>query len=95
MQSYDEKGFEIRRRSTLEIWLEILRTIKYECKPTRIMYKSNISWMTLWNHIDKLEKLGLIEREKVKRRQLIYLTDEGKKVAQLWEEIRKHFPIDN
>jgi predicted transcriptional regulator len=52
------------RRSRLEIYFDILRTIeKGVVKPTRIMYKSNLSWDTLQDIFDHLIEGGFVTEE--------------------------------
>ena len=44
-----------RRRSKLEVYLDVLWTIKNGTrKPTRIMYESNLSWKPLQRTLDSL-----------------------------------------
>jgi predicted transcriptional regulator len=51
-----------RRRSKLEVYLDVLWTIKNGTrKPTRIMYESNLSWKPLQKTLDSLMRQALIE----------------------------------
>ena len=51
-----------RRRSKLEVYLDVLWTIKKGTrKPTRIMYESNLSWKLLQRTLDSLINQALIE----------------------------------
>lgn len=50
-----------RRRSKLEIYLDVLRVIKEGVhKPTRIMYGANLSWKPLQQVLKSLLDQGLI-----------------------------------
>ncbi|MDH5792863.1 MAG: winged helix-turn-helix domain-containing protein [Candidatus Bathyarchaeota archaeon] len=50
-----------RRRSKLEVYLDVLWTIKNgTTKPTRIMYESNLSWKPLQRTLNSLAFQGLV-----------------------------------
>ena len=51
-----------RRRSKLEIYLDILKEINGgETKPTPIMYHVNMSWKPVWRILNKMtNELGLL-----------------------------------
>jgi predicted transcriptional regulator len=50
-----------RRRSKLEVYLDVLWTIKNgTTKPTRIMYESNLSWKPLQRTLNSLASQGLV-----------------------------------
>lgn len=50
------------RRSKLEIVLSVLDAVRNGCdKPTRIMYRSNLSWKPLGRILGSLVKQGLLE----------------------------------
>lgn len=54
------------RRSTFEIYLDILRYMKEfgpQCKPTRIMYGANLSWKGMKDYLSSLIDRGLIKTE--------------------------------
>lgn len=72
------------RRGKVEVRLDILRATLREEKPTRIMYASNTSWVSLNRHMKRLLEEGLIKKVKPvkapKRTHTLYsLTEEGKK----------------
>ncbi|UCD45346.1 MAG: hypothetical protein JSV27_02265 [Candidatus Bathyarchaeota archaeon] len=51
-----------RRRSKLEVYLDVLWTIKNGTqKPTRIMYESNLSWKPLQRTLNSLMSQELIQ----------------------------------
>ncbi|MEM1556843.1 MAG: winged helix-turn-helix domain-containing protein [Candidatus Bathyarchaeia archaeon] len=77
-----------KKRSKLEIYIDVLRIIKSGVnKPTRIMYAANLSWRTLKKVISDLEKRGLIECENIGDRTQIFITERGKRVLKNLEAI--------
>lgn len=56
------KKYTQKRRTRLETALEVLKAVDGgECKPTRIMYESNLSWSPALEILDSLTKQGLLE----------------------------------
>ena len=67
------------RRSRLEIYFDILEVIgRGVNKPTRIMYRTNLSWVTLKEMFDTLINGGFIREEMEKNSQRYYITEKGK-----------------
>ena len=67
------------RRSRLEIYFDILDVInKGTSKPTRIMYRTNLSWVTLKEMFDTLIDGGFIMEQEEKNSQRYYITEKGK-----------------
>jgi predicted transcriptional regulator len=61
--------FEKVKRNRTQICIDVLKAIKEGySKPTRIMYRSNLSWHSLKNMLSELETLGLIQKEMKKPR---------------------------
>lgn len=76
-----------KKRSKLEIYLDVLRVIKAGySKPTNIMYKSNLSWITLRDILDSLAERGLITTVEKDGRKLYFITSKGKSVLNSFEE---------
>jgi len=84
------------RRSKLEIYLEVLQIIKMgTSKPTRIMYRANISWQPLTRILTSMVSQGLIEavdtnslsrRKRDKRTRNIYqITMKGEQVIRYFK----------
>ena len=66
------------RRSKLEIYFSVLEVIHRNThKPTRIMYRANLSWVTLKDILDRLLAEGFIRIEQKNRSKRYYLTDRG------------------
>ena len=56
--------YKTPRRGILEMRLDILKAIsKGREKTTKIVYKSNVSWVTLKESLEFMEKKGLITSE--------------------------------
>ncbi|MEM2110803.1 MAG: DUF4364 family protein [Candidatus Bathyarchaeia archaeon] len=78
------------KRSKLEISIEILRAInKGEYKPTRIMYRTNLSWIPLKQIFESLIAQGLIKEEEFNKRKEYIITPKGKKVLKYFEGMTK------
>lgn len=76
-----------KKRSKLEIYLDVLRVIRAGySKPTNIMYKSNLSWITLRDILDSLIERGLITAIEKDGRKLYFITSKGKSVLNSLEE---------
>ncbi len=67
------------RRSRLEIYFDILKVIERGIvKPTRIMYKTNLSWGTLQDIFEILIQGGFIQEEIEKNSKKYRVTDKGR-----------------
>lgn len=76
-----------KKRSKLEIYLDVLRVIRAGySKPTNIMYKSNLSWITLRDILDSLVERGLITMLEKDGRKLYFITSKGKSILNSLEE---------
>ncbi|MEM2423559.1 MAG: winged helix-turn-helix domain-containing protein [Candidatus Bathyarchaeia archaeon] len=70
-----------RKRSKLEVYLDVLRAVnKGESKPTRIMYKTNLSWVPLQEILDFLVSQDLLREEESSKRKEYFITEKGKRV---------------
>ncbi len=68
------------RRSKLEIYFEILDAIDRGVdKPTRIMYKTNLSWIMLHQIFEVLMTGGFVTEENSKNSKRYYITEKGKR----------------
>ena len=67
------------QRSRLRIIYDILRVIgeEEEARPTRIMYKANLSYDRLQKYLRELTRKGLIVEEKTEDRMVYRLTKKG------------------
>ena len=67
------------RRSRLEIYFDILEVISRGTnKPTRIMYKTNLSWITLQEMFKILIEGSFIREDKEKNSLRYYINEKGK-----------------
>jgi len=89
------------RRSRLELYLTVLKAIKNgNEKQTRIMYESNLSWITLKDVLSSLEIQGLIEEIEMsesrdKRTIKIYrITTKGDHLLKHFHQTEKLLKID-
>lgn len=85
-----------RRRSRLEIYVNILEVIERGVnKPTRIMFAVNLSWKYFKEMLSNLESWGLIERRIEKDRELIYITERGRRILRNLKALSMEFIIPN
>ena len=69
----------LARRSKLEIYFSVLEVIHRNThKPTRIMYRANLSWVTLKDILDRLLAEGFVRVERKKSAKRYFLTDRGR-----------------
>ena len=69
-----------RKRNRLEIIRDILLVIKDKhgkIKPTRILYKSNLSHVMMNEYLQELLEKGFIKEEKTKNSKTYSLTEKG------------------
>ena len=88
-----------RRRSKLEIAIEVLRTCLEPNLPTRIMYATNTSWNTFREILKPLCDKGLIEFIETKHRDprdrnhrimgFYEITDKGRNVLAQFEDFKR------
>ena len=90
-----------RRRSKLEIYLDVLRVIKGGVrKPTRIMYGANLSWKPLQQVLQSLLDQGLIVEIDVsdggdKRTTNHYeITQKGENVLRYFDRARRLIELE-
>jgi len=68
------------RRSRLEIYFDVLKTVEKGIdKPTRIMYKTNLSWSPLHEILDSLVEGGFIIDRLSKNSKRYQITDKGRR----------------
>jgi len=75
-----------RKRSRLEIYLDILRTVKSGVnRPTNIMYKCNLAWKPFKRILSALVDNGLIMKIEKGNRKIYELTDKGQFMLKYFE----------
>ena len=89
------------RRSKLEIYIDVLQTIKEGTnKPTRIMYGANLSWKLLQGVLESMVDQGLIDvsdqsRSRDKRTNKIYaVTSKGNSVIKYFGHAKQLIDVD-
>jgi len=87
----------LNKRSRLQLFVDILNAInKGECKPTRIMYKSNLSWLPLKRMLNRMVELELIERKKKGTRQIFLIAEKGKDFLRILDDLKRVLiPLSN
>ncbi len=82
------------KRSRLEIYVDVLKTIKKGThKPTRIMYRTNLSWKPLMKVLGSLADQGLITVGKEGNHKLYEITEKGKNVLQYFSRAMESIKI--
>jgi len=77
-----------KKRSRLEIYIDILRVLKKgERKPTRIMYKTNLSWTPLQEILESMTSQEIIKKIEVNKRKKYVITEKGLNVLRYFEEM--------
>ncbi|MDG6911354.1 MAG: hypothetical protein JRN18_03300 [Nitrososphaerota archaeon] len=80
-------GFSLRR-SHLEIRMDILSCVKAGIeKPTQIMYKANLSWTALQEHLTALEEGNLIRTIEYGSRRRYALTEKAFAVLMTYQKV--------
>lgn len=81
-----------KRRSKLEIYVDVLRAIYRGInRPTKIMFAANLSWKTLKEVLDYLERQGIIERRTAEKRKLFFITEKGRRILDAFETLATEF----
>ena len=88
------------RRSTFEIYIDILDEIKNGVNiPTRIMYSANLSWKPMCSMLDSLVKQGLVKdicnAEGDKRTKVHYqITEKGDNVLMNFNRVKEFLKVE-
>jgi predicted transcriptional regulator len=84
-----------RKRSKLEVCLEVLHIIsKGENKPTRIMYKANLSWVPLQETLKFLLSQDLLRESTSSKRKEYFVTEKGKRVLTYFDRLKELLPYE-
>ncbi len=68
------------RRSRLEIYFDVLKALDRGVdKPTRLMYRANLSWSSLQETFETLLDGGFMAVEKTKKTKRYRITDKGRR----------------
>ena len=75
------------KRSRLEIYLDVLQAVRKGVdKPTRIMYRTNLSWKPLKKTLDVMVEQDLIVSEEEGGHTFYKITEKGKNVLDYFHE---------
>jgi len=81
---------EINKRSRLQLFLDVLKVINEgEYRPTRIMYRSNLSWNPLNKILKQMISLKLIKKYENGNRRLFMITERGERLLDKIDEIKE------
>ena len=76
-----------RKRSRLEIYVDVLKTVKSGVnRPTNIMYKCNLSWLPLREILESLISQGLLEAIDKGNRRVYEITEKGREVLSYFKK---------
>ena len=77
------------RRSQMEILVDILKAVADgKQKPTHIMYRANLSWTRLKNHLSFLMGQDLLEEGRNKEGSIYMITTKGKEALGYYGKLR-------
>ena len=80
------------RRSTLEARMDILAVVRDGAEaPTQIMYKANLSWINLTQHLKDLLDGGILTEHSVKNRFTYKLTEKGISILRSYSLVVEQF----
>ena len=83
------------RRSKLEIYFDIIENVANgNVGPTRIMYKSNISWQVLQESLDFLISNGFLVEGVESARKVYRLTEKGFRVRNEFTRVREELIVN-
>jgi len=78
------------KRSRLEIYLDVLKVIRQGThKPTRIMYRTNLSWKPLMKILDSMLDQGLIYKAEEGKHITYNIADKGRNVLEYFDDAMK------
>ncbi|KYH40858.1 MAG: putative transcriptional regulator [Candidatus Bathyarchaeota archaeon B26-2] len=84
-----------QKRSRLEIYLDVLQAIKKGVnKPTRIMYRTNLSWTPLQEILESMVSQEIIKKIEVNKRKEYVITEKGLNVLRYFEEMMELIKIE-
>jgi predicted transcriptional regulator len=82
------------KRSKLEIYIDVLKTIrKGTYKPTRIMYRTNLSWKPLMKVLGSLADQDLISVRDEGNHKFYEITEKGRNVLQYFSKAMESIKV--
>ena len=81
-----------RRRSHVELLIDTLSAMKSESQPTRIMYTTNLSWISLRAILRTLERQGAAAKDVCPNdKEVWHLTTRGREALNTWDKLMRSF----
>lgn len=78
------------KRSRLEIYLDVLKVIQQGThKPTRIMYKTNLSWKPLMKILDSMMDQDLIHKAEDGKHTTYGIAEKGRSILEYFDNAMK------
>ncbi|PSN82995.1 hypothetical protein B9Q04_01800 [Candidatus Marsarchaeota G2 archaeon BE_D] len=78
------------RRSLLEIRMSILQAVYEGAElPTQIMFKANLSWNALQEHLSYLMYLGLVDEKNVRGHKRYTITERALRVLAVYDDLTR------
>lgn len=82
------------KRSRLEIYLDVLKVINRGThKPTRVMYRTNLSWKPLMKILQSLVDQGLIIKNEDNGHTIYSITQKGRNVLEYFSKAMESIEI--
>jgi predicted transcriptional regulator len=76
----------------MQVELDILRVINEGIdRPTRIMYRTNLSWSVMQSFLTILESRGLVQIKKENGKTIYSLTDKGNNLLLTYDSVKSQF----
>jgi predicted transcriptional regulator len=76
----------------MEVELDILRAINEGVdRPTRIMYRTNLSWSVMQSFLVILESRNLVQAKRENGRTLYFLTEKGNNLLSTYDSVKSQF----
>jgi len=82
------------KRSKLEIYIDVLSAIrKGTYKPTKIMYRTNLSWKPLMEILDSLTSQELIRVKEEDSHKVYEITEKGRNVLEYFSRAMQSIEV--
>jgi len=84
----------LSKRSKLEIYIDVLNAIrKGTYKPTKIMYRTNLSWKPLMEILDSLTSQELIRVKEEDSHKVYEITEKGRNVLEYFSRAMQSIEV--
>ncbi|AOL16440.1 hypothetical protein BFU36_06695 [Sulfolobus sp. A20] len=79
-------NYKIRKRSSIEIILDILKSCEESCNITKVIYEAGINYAVAQKYVNELIKVNVLIVEGEGNKKLYKLTEKGKVLKEHLEE---------